>query len=201
MRQALSIDRAIVPYNRHPDLTEESAMPKTTTRATHAFGSRLAALRAAAGFTQQELAAEVGVSGRMIAYYEGQSDHPPTTLLPAIAKALGVTTDTVLGVTPPPKRTKPAAAASIVASSSSSSSAPARSARSSSSSTPSSSARNSNSASAAPSDDLYTQIRTTIPRRIPKSPSMSSCALDLSFIGRCRKRSRSRNSTPLPGRV
>jgi hypothetical protein len=44
----------------------------------------------------------------MIAYYEGQSDHPPTTLLPAIAKALGITTDTLLGVTALPKRTKPA---------------------------------------------------------------------------------------------
>ena len=40
-------------------------------------------LREAAGYTQQELADEVGVSRRMIAYYEGQSTHPPTTLLPS----------------------------------------------------------------------------------------------------------------------
>lgn len=62
------------------------------------FGERLAQIRKAAGFTQLELANEVGVSRRMIAYYEGQSEHPPTSLLPDIAIALGVSTDELLGV-------------------------------------------------------------------------------------------------------
>ncbi len=73
-------------------------MPKQTRNTSITFGERMAALRKAAGFTQQELADEVGVSRRMVAYYEGQSEHPPTTLLPDIAIALGISTDELLGV-------------------------------------------------------------------------------------------------------
>ena len=75
-------------------------MPKKTKEETMSFGARLAALRKAAGFTQQELANEVGTSRRMIAYYERQTAHPPTTLLPAIATALRITTDELLGQAP-----------------------------------------------------------------------------------------------------
>jgi transcriptional regulator with XRE-family HTH domain len=87
---------------------EDSSMPKMKSREGMTFGERLVSLREAAGYTQQELAAEVGVSRRMIAYYEGQSEHPPTTLLPVIAKTLGVSTDTLLGLAPPPKVRKAA---------------------------------------------------------------------------------------------
>ncbi len=76
-------------------------MPKQKNRAAATFGQRLAALRKAAGYTQQELADEVGVSRRMIAYCEGQSEHPPTTLLPALAQALQLSTDELLGLEPP----------------------------------------------------------------------------------------------------
>ena len=75
-------------------------MPKTRKQQTMSFGARLAELRKQAGFTQQELADEVGVSRRMIAYYEVQSEHPPTHLVPAIAQALNVTTDELLGAAP-----------------------------------------------------------------------------------------------------
>jgi transcriptional regulator with XRE-family HTH domain len=68
-------------------------------RETQRFGERLAALRKAAGFTQVELAAEIGTTQRMLAYYEGQSDYPPVHLLPALAQALSVSTDELLGVT------------------------------------------------------------------------------------------------------
>ena len=74
-------------------------MPMKTKEETMSFGARLAALRKAAGFTQQELANEVGTSRRMIAYCEGQTAHPPTTLLPAIATALRITTDELLAGT------------------------------------------------------------------------------------------------------
>lgn len=67
---------------------------------TASFGVRLASLRKAAGFTQAELAAEVGVSRRMIAYYEVQAEHPPAHLLPAIAKALHLSSDELLGLAP-----------------------------------------------------------------------------------------------------
>lgn len=71
------------------------------------FGARLMQWRKAAGYTQLELANEVGVSRRMIAYCEGQSAHPPTTLLPEIAKALKITTDELLGATRIKKAAKP----------------------------------------------------------------------------------------------
>lgn len=62
------------------------------------FGERLASLRKAAGFTQIELAAELGVSQRMVAYYESPAATPPANLLPQIAAALGVTIDELFGV-------------------------------------------------------------------------------------------------------
>jgi transcriptional regulator with XRE-family HTH domain len=82
-------------------------MPKKSRKETMSFGARLTELRKAAGFTQQELADEVGVSRRMLAYYEVQSDHPPTTLLPAIASALKISTDELLGVAPARRVAKP----------------------------------------------------------------------------------------------
>ena len=87
--------------------TEECLMPKKSTTDISGFGERLVALRKAAGFTQQELAQEIGVSRRMIAYYEGETQHPPTTILPRMAQALGVSVDELLNgngrrETPPP---------------------------------------------------------------------------------------------------
>lgn len=61
------------------------------------FGARLASLRKAAGFTQIELAAELGISQRMVAYYESPQSTPPANLLPQIATALGVTIDEMFG--------------------------------------------------------------------------------------------------------
>lgn len=61
------------------------------------FGTRLAALRKAAGFTQVELAAELGISQRMVAYYESPQATPPANLLPHIATALGVSIDELFG--------------------------------------------------------------------------------------------------------
>lgn len=78
-------------------------MPKETSAAEESFGQRLARLRKAAGFTQTELAEEIGGTRRMIAYYETESEYPPTTLLAEIARALKVTTDELLGATMPKK--------------------------------------------------------------------------------------------------
>ncbi len=61
------------------------------------FGARLASLRKAAGFTQIELAAELAISQRMVAYYESPQSKPPANLLPQIATALGVTIDELFG--------------------------------------------------------------------------------------------------------
>ncbi|MCB0256786.1 MAG: helix-turn-helix transcriptional regulator [Anaerolineae bacterium] len=78
-------------------------MAKTTTDSTEGFGRRLAVRRKEAGYTQQELADEIGATRRMIAYYETESDHPPTSMLVNIARALNVTTDELLGLTPAAK--------------------------------------------------------------------------------------------------
>lgn len=65
-----------------------------------AFGKRLAELRKAKGMTQTELGDSIGVSKRVIAYYEGETDRPPAAKLEGIATALQITTDELLGLTP-----------------------------------------------------------------------------------------------------
>ena len=65
------------------------------------FGPRLAALRKARGLTQAELGEAAGSSQRMIAHYEGTPDaQPPGALVAALAKALKVTADELLGLQP-----------------------------------------------------------------------------------------------------
>lgn len=66
----------------------------------NSFGQRLAALRKAAGFTQVELAAELGISQRMVAYYESPNATPPANLLPQIASVLGISIDELFGRAP-----------------------------------------------------------------------------------------------------
>ncbi len=85
---------------------EKLEMPKKRNEHTVSFGARLATLRKAAGFTQAELAEAIGMSRRMVAYYEVESTHPPTTLLPALAQTLNVTTDELLGAAPVKKAPK-----------------------------------------------------------------------------------------------
>lgn len=67
-------------------------------------GARLAQLRKAAGYTQQELAEALGTTQRMISYYETQAEPPPSTLLAELARVLGVTTDQLLGLQPLKKK-------------------------------------------------------------------------------------------------
>ena len=73
-------------------------MPKYIQESLTGFGARLAQLRKDSGYTQQELADEIGATRRVIAYYETESDHPPANLLVNLAKTLNVTTDELLGV-------------------------------------------------------------------------------------------------------
>lgn len=76
-------------------------MSKRKTDVIDGFGSRLASLRKAAGFTQVELAAEVGITQRMVAYYEAPGAQPPAHLLPQLAQVLGVSVDVLLGLAEP----------------------------------------------------------------------------------------------------
>lgn len=79
---------------------------KLHAEAATGFGPRLATLRKTAGITQTALAGEIGISQRMMAYYEGPIAHPPANLLPAMAAALGVSVDTLLGVEASKRRAK-----------------------------------------------------------------------------------------------
>lgn len=73
-------------------------MPKRKTEVIASFGDRLASLRKAAGYTQVELAAEMGITQRMVAYYEAPNAQPPAHLLPQLAQTLGVSEDVLLGL-------------------------------------------------------------------------------------------------------
>jgi transcriptional regulator with XRE-family HTH domain len=73
-----------------------SCMKKKTT--VNGFGQRLAYYRKAKGLTQQALGESVGVSNRVIAYYEGETDYPPAHLIVPLANALGITADELLGI-------------------------------------------------------------------------------------------------------
>ena len=79
---------------------------KLHAEAATGFGPRLAELRKAAGISQTALAAEVGISQRMMAYYESPAAQPTANLLPAIARALGVSIETLLGVETSKRRAK-----------------------------------------------------------------------------------------------
>ena len=82
-------------------------MPRQKSNQSSDFGKRMTELRKAAHYTQVELSKEICVSQRMVSYYEGRAEHPPTGILPARAKALGATTDKLLGVQTVKKTRKP----------------------------------------------------------------------------------------------
>lgn len=86
---------------------EQPTMPKQDIDQLTDFGRRLMSLRKEAGYTQVELANELGVTQRMISYYEGHSEYPPSNLLPTLAKVLGVSADELLGIKPLKKNRMP----------------------------------------------------------------------------------------------
>jgi len=75
-------------------------MSKKINEKLSSFGKRLAQLRKAADYTQQQLADEIGATRRMIAYYESESQHPPANMLVDLAKAMNISADALLGIEP-----------------------------------------------------------------------------------------------------
>jgi transcriptional regulator with XRE-family HTH domain len=71
-----------------------------------AFGERLASLRKRAGYTQEQLAAELGISRRRIAYYEAESAHPPANLLADLARVLNVPVEALLSDSAASRKTR-----------------------------------------------------------------------------------------------
>lgn len=84
--------------NQGTPVPKKSKLEQTAT--DEPFGARMARLRKDAGFSQRDLARELGVTQRMIAYYEAHSEHPPAHLLPALVEIFGVSTDELLGLKP-----------------------------------------------------------------------------------------------------
>ena len=76
-----------------------SVMPRKWNREA-SFGKCLIALRKARGITQVELAKTLGTTQRTISYYENEGGLPTVLLLGGLARALGVTTDELLGLKP-----------------------------------------------------------------------------------------------------
>ena len=71
-------------------------MPQALNEKETSFGERLALLRKQKGFTQTQLAEEVGVTRRTIAYYEKESPNLPGNLLLELAKALETSLEELL---------------------------------------------------------------------------------------------------------
>jgi transcriptional regulator with XRE-family HTH domain len=83
-------------------------MGRPAQRERPAYGQHLAALREAAGLTQQQLAAKLGVPQSNIAFWERWDKPPRGDVLPTLADALGVSVDALLGVAPPKPKRQPA---------------------------------------------------------------------------------------------
>jgi transcriptional regulator with XRE-family HTH domain len=64
------------------------------------FGRRLFTVRRARGISQKELGEKVGLSLRMISYYERDENGPPVAVLKKIAAALNVSASYLLGESP-----------------------------------------------------------------------------------------------------
>jgi transcriptional regulator with XRE-family HTH domain len=69
---------------------------KTTAPAKETLGERIRRHRLSKGLTQAQLGASIGVTQRVVAYYELRGSTPPEVLA-RIADALDVTTDELLG--------------------------------------------------------------------------------------------------------
>lgn len=65
------------------------------------FGPRLAAIRKARGLTQAQLARTAQSTQRAISYYETDDGVPPASAVIALARALQVSTDELLGLRAP----------------------------------------------------------------------------------------------------
>jgi transcriptional regulator with XRE-family HTH domain len=81
---------------------------------TETLGDRIRRSRIAKTLTQTELAARIGVAQQTITYYEVRGVSPPPDLLVAIADALDVSTDILLGRRNTPERGGGAVPASSV---------------------------------------------------------------------------------------
>jgi transcriptional regulator with XRE-family HTH domain len=77
------------------------------TKEAPAFGQRLAALRKERGWTQPQLAEQLGVSVKAITYYEREASNPTTKTVEQIAEVFGVApADLIAGQNARPQKRK-----------------------------------------------------------------------------------------------
>lgn len=81
---------------------------RKTSATDDSVGSRIRRFRLAKGLSQVELGKSVGISQRMVTYYETEGICPPPDLLLRLAEALDVTTDELLGNADRPEASKAA---------------------------------------------------------------------------------------------
>lgn len=62
------------------------------------FGMKLKALRKQAGLTQQQLAAQLGITKSVVSFYELQARSPSPEVLTKLAQIFHVSTDYLLGL-------------------------------------------------------------------------------------------------------
>lgn len=68
------------------------------------LGNNISERRKAKGMTQEELAANLGVSPQAVSKWENNLSCPDIALLPEISKLFGISVDELLGVTPAAER-------------------------------------------------------------------------------------------------
>jgi transcriptional regulator with XRE-family HTH domain len=89
--QAVSCMSALGPYNAPMPMGRPTAKPRA------ALGERIAAARLEAGLTQQQLADKLGVTQRVVTYWEREAAGLRADQLAKLAEALGVSADFFLG--------------------------------------------------------------------------------------------------------
>ena len=80
---------------------------RPTTKPTPPFGARLAALRQERGWTQVQLAEKLGVTVKMVTYYEREATNPTTKTVAKLAEVFGVEPSAFLESAPSPRGAKP----------------------------------------------------------------------------------------------
>jgi transcriptional regulator with XRE-family HTH domain len=88
----------------HRAYDRDMPMGRPSSKKRTALGSRITAARQAAGLTQQELATKTGVTQRVIAYWEREAVSLRADQLDALADALRITADDLLGRAQPKTR-------------------------------------------------------------------------------------------------
>jgi transcriptional regulator with XRE-family HTH domain len=87
----------LIPAARDPTLGSMAGQKSKKSSIQESIGNRIRRLRLAHGLTQQQLADRVGLSRRMLAYYEIQGGEPRPDLLVRFAQVLDASVDALTG--------------------------------------------------------------------------------------------------------